>query len=79
MPVHLSVRNAPDEVVQGLRRRAARHHRSLQGELLAIIEEAVRPEATLSPSEVLAGVRRLGVCALNPSPRRSSGWIVTGV
>jgi len=33
----------------------------LQGELLAIIEEAVWPDATLSPSEVLAEVRRLGL------------------
>ncbi|HVB69488.1 MAG TPA: hypothetical protein VNE67_16700 [Acetobacteraceae bacterium] len=61
MLVHLSVRNAPDEVVQRLQRWAAGHHLSLQGELLAIIEEAVWPDATLSPSEVLAEVRRLGL------------------
>ncbi|MGH7048928.1 MAG: FitA-like ribbon-helix-helix domain-containing protein, partial [Stellaceae bacterium] len=50
-----------DEVVRRLRRRAERHHRSLQGELLAIIEEAVRPESELSPAELLAEVRRLGL------------------
>ena len=60
MPVNLSIKNAPDEVVQRLRERAERHHRSLQGELLAIIEEAVRPERELSPAELLAEVRRLG-------------------
>jgi plasmid stability protein len=40
MPVNLSIENAPDHVVERLRlrRRAERHHRSLQGELLAIIE-----------------------------------------
>jgi plasmid stability protein len=43
MPVNLSIKNAPDEVVQRLRERAARNHRSLQGELMAIIEEAVQP------------------------------------
>jgi len=43
MPVNLSVKNAPDDVVERLRRRAQRNHRSLQGELMAIIEEAVRP------------------------------------
>ncbi len=44
MPINLSIKNAPDDVVERLRRRAARHHRSLQGELLAIIEDAARPE-----------------------------------
>jgi antitoxin FitA len=61
MPVNLSIKNAPDDVVQRLRRRAERHHRSLQGELLAIIEEAARSEAALTPRQVLAEVRRLGL------------------
>jgi plasmid stability protein len=61
MPVDLSIRNAPDEVVERLRRRAARHHRSLQGELLAIMEDAVRFEQALTPAELLAEVRRLGL------------------
>ena len=39
MPVNLSIKNAPDDVVQQLRERAARNHRSLQGELMAIIED----------------------------------------
>jgi antitoxin FitA len=59
MPVNLSIKNAPDDVVERLRRRAEPHHRSLQGELLAIIEEAVQPERDLSPRELLAEVRRL--------------------
>jgi plasmid stability protein len=61
MPINLSIKNAPDEVVHRLRQRAARHHRSLQGELLAIIEEAVRAEQALTPAELLAEVRRLGL------------------
>lgn len=44
MSVNLSIKNAPDDVVERLRQRADRHHRSLQGELLAIIEDAARPE-----------------------------------
>jgi plasmid stability protein len=59
MPINLSIKNAPDEVVQRLRQRAKRRHRSLQGELLAIIEEAVRSEEELTPAELLAEVRRL--------------------
>ncbi|HEV7996643.1 MAG TPA: Arc family DNA-binding protein [Stellaceae bacterium] len=61
MPVHLSIKNAPDDLVMRLRERAAKNHRSLQGELLAIIEEAVGQPAQLTPREVLAEVRRLGL------------------
>ena len=59
--MNLSIKNVPDEVVQRLRQRAARRHRSLQGELLAIIEEAVHSEQELSPAELLAEVRGLGL------------------
>lgn len=61
MPVNLSIKNAPDNVVERLRQRAARHHRSLQGELLAIIEEAMETDRELSPRELLAEVRHLGL------------------
>lgn len=59
MPVNLSIKNVPDNVVERLRARAARHHRSLQGELLAIVEAAVSPPAPPTPPEVLAEIRRL--------------------
>lgn len=61
MPVNLSVKNAPDDVVRRLRERAERHHRSLQGELMAIIEAAVSEEGPAGPAAVLAEVRRVGV------------------
>jgi plasmid stability protein len=61
MPVNLSIKNAPDDVVQRLRERAERHHRSLQGELMAIIEAAAHADRLTSPAEVLAQVRQLGV------------------
>jgi plasmid stability protein len=38
MPVNLSIKNVPDDIAERLRLRAAAHHRSLQGELMAIIE-----------------------------------------
>lgn len=57
--VNLSIKNAPDDVVRRLKARAARHHRSLQGELLAILEDAVGPPRQLTVDEVLAEVRRL--------------------
>lgn len=41
MAVNLSVKNVPEAVARGLRERAAQNHRSLQGELMAILEDAV--------------------------------------
>lgn len=61
MPVNLSIKNAPDQVVQRLRLRAERHHRSLQGELMAIIEAAVQEDLPSGPADILAEVRRLGL------------------
>jgi plasmid stability protein len=61
MSVTLSIKNAPDHVVERLRRRAERNHRSLQGELMAIIEAATREEGFLTPAEVLSQVRKLGI------------------
>ena len=39
--VNLSIKNVPETVARKLRERAAQHHRSLQGELMAILEDAV--------------------------------------
>lgn len=61
MPVNLSIKNAPDEIVQRLREQAGRHHRSLQGELMAILEESVRAPEPLTPEDVLNEVRRLNL------------------
>ena len=47
--------------MEHLRQRAARHHRSLQGELMAIIEESVRSTEHLTPEKLLAQVRNLGL------------------
>jgi plasmid stability protein len=38
--VNFSIKDVPDDVAERLRRRAARHHRSLQGELMAIVHQA---------------------------------------
>lgn len=42
MSVNLSIKNASDEIVAALKLRARKNHRSLQGELMAIIEAAAR-------------------------------------
>lgn len=59
MPIHLSIKNAPDDIVRRLKERAERHHRSLQGELLSILEEAVSQDTVLTPEEVLRRVSDL--------------------
>jgi antitoxin FitA len=61
MPDNLSIKNAPDHIVARLKERAAKHHRSFQGELMAIIEEAVLMPRPLTPNDVLDEVRRLGL------------------
>lgn len=57
MPINLSIKNVPEPLADRLRARAERNHRSLQGELMAIIESAVadeaRPDATADERQPL--------------------------
>jgi len=70
MPVNLSVKNVPDALADRLRVRADRNRRSLQRELLSILEAAVdertptamlaaAPQRTLSIEEAAARAREL--------------------
>lgn len=60
--LNLSIENAPEDVVRRLRERAARHRRSLQGELLAIIAAAAREDrGAATASDILEDVRQLGL------------------
>ena len=61
MPVNLSIKNAPDDIISRLKVRAEKNHRSLQGELLAILDEAVRKESSITVEEVLREVGSLGL------------------
>jgi len=47
VPVNLSIKEVPDALAERLRFRAQRNHRSLQGELMAIIEDAAREDSVL--------------------------------
>jgi plasmid stability protein len=61
MPINVSVKNVPDDVVEKLRTRAKRHHRSLQGELMAVLEEAAGPAVlSLDEAETRLNALRLG-------------------
>lgn len=45
----LHIRNISPETLEALKRLAASHHRSLQGELVFILEKAARMAPPLSP------------------------------
>jgi plasmid stability protein len=71
MPVNLSIKNAPEKIVRKLKRRAQRNHRSLQGELMAIITEAVEERPSMTAAEILRQTRALGLA----SPSESAGIV----
>jgi len=58
MPVNLSIRNVPDEVVHGLRNRAANNQRSLQKELLEILKQAAEGQAEVTIETLLERAQR---------------------
>lgn len=43
---HLSIKDVPSAWAEALRQRALQHHRSLQGELMAILEQALSAAPT---------------------------------
>lgn len=50
------IREVPDTVIEALKRRARSRHRSLQGELLSLLEEAAET-ADRSPATIARRVR----------------------
>ncbi len=66
--VNLSIKKVPERLVAQLRRRAVAHHRSLQGELLSVLEEAVSPKrATIS--QVRERLVKLGIRTADQSTK----------
>jgi antitoxin FitA len=68
MPTNLSVKDVPDELADALRARARANHRSLQGELMAMIEAHVgaRP---FRARQLLDEVRAMGLSTPADSAR----------
>lgn len=54
----LTIKDVPEPLAERLRRRAARNHRSLQGELMSIIEQAAREDQAADAPARPPGVRR---------------------
>ena len=67
--VTLSVKNVPADLARRLRERAARNKRSLQGELLQILEEAGQ---SLSLDDIAALAKKLGI---KSERNESTQWI----
>ncbi len=58
----ITVRHLPDDVHRALRVRAARHGRSTEAEVRAILEAAVKPPQRLRMGDALAAIgRRYGL------------------
>ena len=54
----VTIRNLPEETPRALKVRAARHNRSTEAEMRAILEAAVRPAGRLRLGTALAGMSR---------------------
>lgn len=64
----LTIKNIPEETLVLLRERAKRHHRSLQGELMLILEEAIAPTKS-SLDQIQRRVEELGISTGDDSTR----------
>jgi len=60
VPVTLSIKTVPDHLAKALRERARRNHRSIQGELMTILESAVGAKP-FRAAALLRRVKALGV------------------
>ena len=64
MGVNISIKNVPADKVERLKMRAKLHHRSLQGELLALIDDAIgaAPQRrTMTIEELAENARKIGL------------------
>ena len=71
---NLSIKDVPEAWAESLRQRAARNHRSLQGELMAIIERAVM--AGVDAEAFRGDLSNLDRLPLNAQQDRRQGRIV---
>jgi plasmid stability protein len=68
--IDLSIKGVPEEQVKRLRERAKANHRSLQGELRALIDHATKTAARrLSVDEIVARVSDLGLTRRDEAAR----------
>jgi plasmid stability protein len=73
MPVALSIKDVPDRLARALRARAARNHRSIQGELMHILEQAI--DGNERPFDVKGLLKALERHPLPRTKNESTAWI----
>ena len=61
MPVNLSIKDVPDRLVEALRRRAAEHQRTVDEEVVGILEDSLNDRGTITVTELLAEVQAMGL------------------
>lgn len=69
--VNLSIKDVPEEQVEILRQRAKRNHRSLQGELRAIVDEISKPSQKKPIGEIVKRLQQLSITRAEESTK----WI----
>ena len=74
MGINISIKNVPEDKVERLRARAKRNHRSLQGELHALIDEALAVPADTTPLTIDEFVEE-GVRMGLSTPAQATEWI----
>ena len=65
----ISIKDVPEEQVRRLRERAKANHRSLQGELRALIDQATGTPRSLTVDEVVAKVKSLALVRRDEATR----------
>lgn len=61
MSVNLSIKNVPEAIADRLKARAANNHRSLQGELMSILQTVTNANPTMNLDEIWAQGKELGL------------------
>jgi len=61
MSASLSIKDVPQDMVRALRARARANHRSMQGELMSILEAAVRAPRPFQAFALLREIEALGL------------------
>ncbi len=71
MGVNISIKNVPAEKLKKLKLRAKRNHRSLQGELMAIIDRIIAEpaEGHMTFDEAVAAIRKIALKTPSESVR----------
>ncbi len=75
---NLSIKDVPEPWAQALRQRAARNHRSLQGELMALIQGVIAVESSPLPSASPVSDSLVRDLAVSPPGKSGQSRTVVG-